>query len=104
MCRALLGSLISIIVLAAAPAITSDAIAGDAPPPAVGADTARVYPGKRTVKPAKPRAGKLSAAAAYEATRTDLPAAPLHARTPAPAAPDRPWTGFYIGANAGIAQ
>lgn len=97
--RALLGSLICIILLVGAPAI-----AGDTAPQAAGADATHVDPGKKSIKPAKARAAPLSAAAAYEATRTNLPAAPLHTRTPAAAASDNPWTGFHIGVDAGMAR
>jgi hypothetical protein len=97
--RALLGSLTCVALLAAAPAI-----AGDVPPQAAGADTTHVDPISKAVKPAKTRPAPLSAAAAYEATRTDLPAAPLHARTSAPAASDTPWTGFHVGVSAGMAR
>lgn len=97
--RALLGSLLCVTLLAAAPAI-----AGDAAPQATGADTTHLDPGKKHVKQAKTRAAPLSAAAAYEATRTDLPAPPLHARTSAPAASDTPWTGFHVGVSAGMAK
>lgn len=97
--RALLGSVICVTLLAGAPAI-----AGNTPSQAAGTDTTHVDPGKKHIKLAKTRTVPLSAAAAYEATRTDLPAAPLHARTPAPAASDNPWTGFHIGVDAGMAR
>lgn len=97
--RALLGSVICVALLAGAPAI-----AGDAAPQAAGADTTHVNPGKKSVELAKTRAAPLSAAATYEATRTDLPAAPLHARTPAAATSDTPWTGFHVGVSAGMAR
>lgn len=96
--RAFFGSLVCIALITGGSAFAEDAI------PSSGAhmrDTSR-----QVAKPQKKPAASapLSAAAAYEATRSDLTTAPLHARTPAPVAAEKPWTGVYVGVNAGAAK
>jgi hypothetical protein len=65
-----------------------------------------MHDSKPIAKPKKAHAtpAPLSAAAAYEATRSDLATAPLHARTPSPVTTEKPWTGVYVGVNAGAAK
>ncbi len=94
--RALFGSLVCLALVA------GNAFADDAVPssgPAGGHDISAQVKTPKKGHAAAP----LSAAAAYDATRTDLQTAPLHAKTP-PATAEKPWTGVYVGVNAGVAK
>jgi hypothetical protein len=94
--RAFFASLVCVALVAG-----NSAFAGDTTPSS-GAHIRDAN--EQVVRPKKrPAAAPLSAAAAYKATQTDLPAAPLHARTP-PVAAEKPWTGAYVGVNAGAAK
>lgn len=96
MYRALFGSLVC-LALVAGSAFAKDTV------PSSGTAGARTSGKISKPKKGHATAAPLSAAAAYDATRTDLQTAPLHAKTP-PAAAEKPWTGVYVGVNAGVAK
>lgn len=94
--RVVFGSLACLAVVVGGSAFAEDA----APSPG-----ARVHDSKPITTSKKRQASApLSAAAAYQATQADLATAPLHARTPSPATTEKPWTGVYVGVNAGAAK
>ncbi|WP_315835451.1 hypothetical protein [Bradyrhizobium prioriisuperbiae] len=94
--RVVFGSLVCLAI-----AVGGSAFAEDATP----SSGARMHDSKpvATSKKARATSAPLSAAAAYKATQAGLPAAPLHARTP-PVTAEKPWTGVYVGVNAGAAK
>ena len=96
--RTVLGSLVCAALVAGGGALSGEAATA-------GSDGTSMRDSQQIAKPKKGRAAAapLSAADAYKATQADQSAAPLRSTTPSTPM-EKPWTGVYVGVNAGAGK